>query len=360
MKQSIRKTFIIFLFSSMLLASSGCQEITISVEYNSDESRKEGTQTAMDSAAQATASPSLKPTRTPFLPTQESISETENDSFDPEKYFFPEEMLPEGMSFNSSDNLTYYASYLFSPGSLFGVAHVKLYEASIYSISIEEVIIESTIPVSPQNLKVGHNHEELKPDTSEQALGDYAMTMTSMTHNAITYHYHFYKDNIIVLLSLGGMDPYVSKENVYQLAKAIEDRLPEQYAVIDGIDAPSLELQPGLIDNYFKELELMSCNNPELSLDAIPIRAYGFCYYADTTKLIRSFKTGIYSDEYHEVIFIKDFNSPPQLGKQYAELFSSEWDFAWHELQAGDYQALFWVDDQLVKAIPFTIAGNTD
>ncbi len=356
----MRKAFLIFMFISLIFVNSGCQEIGISIQYNKQEINTEKAQTANKLNITPTSSIPA-PTRTPYLPTQESSQGSEDTTYDPHDYFFPDNLLPEDISFHVSDTMIFNVSHLFEPGNLSGIAYVKLYQASAYSLTIEEIIVQSSAPTSPESLKAGHHNEYFLPDSSDQALGDYAMVLTSMMHaSEKTYHYHFYKDNTIVLLSLGGMDPFVSKENVYMLAQAIEERLPDQSPLAASINSPSLDLHPELFEEYFNNIEFISCVNPDYPLDAIPVNAFGLCFYTDIKKFIEDFKVGIYADDSRQIIFIQEFNSSPPLGKKYTDYYQGLYGFPWQEFSIGDYQALFWIDDQLVKSIPFTLTGGRE
>ncbi len=353
----MKKAIFFFLFVSLLIVNCGCQEISISIQLNEKETKSEETQASNEMKANITPTSILAPTRTPYLPTQTPIQSDEDEEFDAEKYFFPEELLPEDTSFNSTGCI-FNVTNLNSPGDLFGIAHVRSYYTDIYSITIEETIVESSVSTSPENLKVGRHGEEFSVDNSEDALGDYAMVFTSTDHGSKTYHYHFYKGNIIVLLSLGGMDAFVSKENTYMLAKAIEERLPDENPEFSGINALSLNLQSELFNEYFYAFQFMSCDNPDYPLDAIPVHANFFCYSASIIKQINDFKIGIYDDQYREVIYVRKFSSPLQQGPNFLHFFHAMWGFAWHELPAGDYQTLIWVNGQLVKSIPFTLTNE--
>lgn len=353
----MRKVFHIFLFTSMMIMYCGCQEISISIHHDEHELETVGTQAANEIITQTAIMPSIAPTRTPYLPTQTSIQSDGDKVFHSENYFFPEELLPEDAIFNSTGCI-YNVTNLSSPGNLSGIAHVRSYYTDIYSITIEETIVESSVSTSPENLKVGRHGEEFSVDNSEDALGDYAMEFTSTNHGAKTYHYHFYKGNIIVLLSLGGMDAFVSKENTYMLAQAIEERLPDEDPEFSGINTLSLDSHSELFDEYFHAFQFMSCDDPDYPLDAIPVHANFFCYSASIIKQIEDFKIGIYSDQYKEVIYIRKFPSPLQQGPSFLHFFHAMWGFTWHELPAGDYQTLIWVNGQLVKSIPFTLINE--
>lgn len=348
----MKRAFLIFLFASLMIINCGCQEISISITNNEQEIRAGETLTA-----DTTVTPSIAPTVTPYLPAQTSPKPDGNGKLNPEDFFFPEKLLPENTSFHTT-NCIYNVTNLNSPGDLSGIAHVRSYYTETYSITIEEVIVESPVPASPENLKVGRHGGEFSVDTSEDALGDYAMVFTSTDHGAITYHYHFYKGDTIILLSLGGFDAYVSKENTYMLAKAIEERLPDEDAEFKGINVLSLDAHYELFDEYFHAFQFMSCDDPDYPLDAIPVHANFFCYSASIIQQINDFKIGIYADQYEEMIYVRKFTSPLPQGPSFLHFFHAMWGFAWHELPAGDYQTLIWVNGKLVKSIPFTLTND--
>ena len=348
---------IIFIFQIFLLLvfSSGCQEVNIYLEYPDEEDREGST-----SIDNMTSTPTLSPTRTPHPIQMRTSSEPEEKDFDVSSYFFPNEMLPGDVDFSYDSIRHYNVSYLNNPGSLLGIAHIQSYDADNDNLHVMQIIVQSPLPGQAEMLKAGHEGQGLVRDLGDARLGDYAMTSHLDNNFENSYQYRFYKGNIVVIVITRGNHSFVNQDNTHHLAKTIEEKLPDDFPAAEKINAPSLDLKQDLADEYFRQLDLIDCEAREKIIGNIQYRNQGLCFKADVIKLITNLKVGLYDERYAQIIFIKDFISAPQFGELEYGLLMSEWGFAWSELHTGDYQALFWVDDQLVKSIPFSLTKSYD
>ena len=344
---------VIAFFLILLLITSGCQEVSIYIDYPKDDGQEE-----MITKESATDTPKLAPTRTP-APLPQALSQDNNEEveIDIDQYFFPVEMLPENIGFDYDSVKQYNVSYLESPGSLLGIAHVRSYYSNDDDLYVMQVIIHSPLPGQVEMLNAGHYQREQVRDLNENSLGDYAMIGHLNNDEENFYQYRFYKENIIVIITLVGKHPFVSQDNVFQLAKAVEEKLPDKLPAVERIITPSLEIEQGAADQYFRKLELIECESGETLAESIPYTHQDICFKANVSKLISNLKVGIYDEKNNEIIYLKEFIAAPQFGERVYNLLSCEWGFAWTELYAGDYQALFWANDQLAKPIPFTLTN---
>jgi hypothetical protein len=119
------------------------------------------------------------------------------------------------------------------------------------------------------------------------------------------------------------------------------------------IPAPSLEVHTELQPVYFNTLELVNCEGDQSPTDTFVNGDTGICFHTDILNIIKDLKVGIYSNHYTRLLYKQDFLYSPALGEWTTELFGSIWGYGWQHLPKGEYQALFWVDGQLVAAIPF-------
>ncbi|MDK2980413.1 MAG: hypothetical protein PWQ55_760 [Chloroflexota bacterium] len=316
------------------LSLSACQEIQIDVYLPDAGTSMPTTAPAADSAA-----------------TQEAASAA---LFDPYDYYFDESDLPQDVSFVADNEKTLFVSYLQNPGTLHGIAHVREYKSYDAQIFVAQDIIQSPIPGEPEMLRTGH-HGDLFVDTPpDMSLGDYSLILHMQSDTENNYSYRFYKNNMIVIVDLSGFNPFVTEENVYRLAKTIYDKLPEEFPVAEQIETPSLELQPELMDKYFYTLEMTTCQPPYEVTDPVVETELGYCFRADVLSLIRNLKVGLYDEHYKKVIYMKEFLYMPPMGEWDTGFFFPVWGYSWQHLRAGQYRALFWVDDQLAASLPIT------
>ena len=316
------------------LGLSSCQEIQIKV-YLPDES---------------TSMPTASPT-----PDRMETREAEfSTSFDPYDYFFDESDLPQDVHFNADNEKTMFVSYLVNPGTLHGIAHIRQYDSYESSIFVAQDIIQSPVPGEPEMLRTGHHGGDFEVTPPDMSLGDYSLRLHMQSETENDYSYRFYKNNMIVIVDLRGSHPFVTEENVYRLAKTIYDKLPEEFPVAEDMDTPSMELQPELTEKYFYALEMTTCQPPYEVTDPVVETELGYCFRADVLNLIRNLKVGLYDEHYKKVIYMKEFLYMPQLGEWNTGFFFPVWGYSWQHLRAGQYRALFWVDDQLAASLPIT------
>jgi hypothetical protein len=318
----------------IILGLSSCQEIQIKV-YLPDES-------------------TLMPPATP-TPARVETQEAESSiSFDPYDYFFNESDLPQDVVFNADNEKTLFVSYLVNPGTLHGIAHVREYNSYDSEIYVTQNIIQSPVPGEPEMLRTGHHGSLFLPTPPDMSLGDYSLYVHLQSATENDYSYRFYKNNMIVIVDLRGSHPFVTEENVYRLAKKIYDKLPEEFPIAEQMETPSLDLQPGLTQKYFYNLEMTTCQAPYEATDPVIDTELGYCFRADIVELVRNLKVGIYDEHYGKVVYMKEFLDMPEMGEWVSGFFFPVWGYSWQHLHAGEYQALFWVDDQLAASIPFT------
>ena len=320
------------------LGLSACQEIQIKVYL----------------PGESTSMPPATPT-----PARVETQEVESSiSFDPYDYFFNESDLPQDVVFIADNEKTLFVSYLVNPGTLHGIAHVREYNSYESEIYVAQNIIQSPIAGEPEMLRTGHHGDRFEATPPEMSLGDYSLRLHMQSETENDYSYRFYKNNMIVIVDLRGFHPFVTEENVYNLAKLIYDKLPEEFPIAEQINTPSLELQPELTDKYFYTLEMTTCQPPYDITDPVIETELGYCFHADIISLIRNLKVGLYDEHYRKVIYLKEFLFMPQMGEWHTGFFFPVWGYSWQHLHEGDYRALFWVDDQLAASIPFTYITN--
>ncbi|HAF61163.1 MAG TPA: hypothetical protein DCK95_02425 [Anaerolineaceae bacterium] len=320
---------------------SGCREVQFSVEYFPEENTTSDGQTAQ---------------------TIRSGKQSEEGSFslsqaiDPEQYFFPLSALPEDVDFDNFDRKMVNVSYLDSNGELLGIAYVRQYQSFRDDLFVAQIIIQSPVPITANLLQSGHYGKDYVPAEEDFELGENALILNkqaSIFLSERTVSYRFYKGNTMVIVDLCGTHPFVTEQNVYQLAKLIEQQLPAELPETNSIPSPSLELHSDLFPRYFNSLELVNCDGEQQPASIFSNGNSGICFHADLANVVKDFKVGIYCDRYERLIYQQDFLYSPSLGDWTTGLFYPIWGFGWQNLPEGEYQALFWVENQLVASIPF-------
>ena len=334
----MKRSKIYIVLMGIALSMIGCQEIEVKVILPEENT-----------------SPAGASTPAPFI---ESTAEMQAAVFNPDDYFFSESDLPQDVYFVADNKKTLFVSYLVNPGTLHGIAHIRQYDSYDANIFVAQDIIQSPIPATPEMLRTGHHGDRFEATPPEMSLGDYSLRLHMQSETENDYSYRFYKNNMIVIVDLRGFHPFVTEENVYNLAKLIYDKLPEEFPVAEQINTPSLELQPELTDKYFYTLEMTTCQPPYDITDPVIETELGYCFHADIISLIRNLKVGLYDEHYRKVIYLKEFLFMPQMGEWHTGFFFPVWGYSWQHLHEGDYRALFWVDDQLAASIPFTYITN--
>ena len=342
-------SFLIGVLVCLLL--SACQEIQITIEVP-------------EQAPQAIPSPSFSVSITEEnddtsgenqqKSTEDIFSEPEEadqSTFDPHPYFFSEEALPQDIVFYSDNEKTFLVSYLNSPGSLLGIAHIREYFSYSSDLFIAQNIIQSPVEVQSIMLHSGHNGDQYLPVDETHSLGEESV----IYHGEDGISYRFYKNNIMVVVDVRGGNPWVTEEHAYQLAKCIAEKLPETFPAPTVIESPSLELNSELKGKYFNKIELVDCYPPHEITDPVIQTELGYCFKADINDVIYNLKTGIYDNRYEKLVYMKEFLLVPQLGEWITGLFFPVWGFGWQHFHEGDYEAYFWVNDQLVEVVPFSL-----
>ena len=353
LRQNMLKKIVILSTLLLLVLNSGCQEVNIYLEYPDEGNGRD--RIAMDNV---TSTPTFSPTRTPRPIEVETTADFQEEAFDVNAYFFPVEMLPEDIELYYDSIKHYNVSYLQNPGSLLGIAHVRSYYSNDDDLLVMQTIVQSPLPGQTEMLKAGHYERYLSKDNGGASLGDYAMGGFLNSSEENFYLYRFYKGNILVFITLSGHHPFVAKDYAHSLAKAIEEKLPDEFPVVENINTPSLEFHQELAGTYFQQLTLVDCDNQKEIVGNIQFRHQGICFKADVIKLIANLKVGLYDEKYNQIIYMKEFISAPQFGESIYEFLSCEWGFAWSEIHSGDYQVLFWVNDQLVQSIPLSLTAT--
>lgn len=338
----MKKLAIIFTLTVIMITMSGCREVHFSIDNPSGGNTASGEQ---------------------IVGTMHVGSQTDDGSvstlvIDPEQYFFPVNALPENANFNSFNRKIVNVSYLDSNGDLLGILYIRQYQSDRDDLYVTQMILQSPVPITSNLLQAGHYGKDYQPAAEDMLLGENARILNkqaSIFLSERTVSYRFYKGNTMVMVDLCGTHPFVTEQNAYQLAQLIEQKLPAELPIADGIASPTLQYSPDLFSQYFKALDLVDCDKHQL------VQTYregntGICFHADLVNVIKDFKVGIYSERYERVIYQQDYLYSPALGDWTSGLFHSIWGFGWNNLPQGDYRALFWVDDQLVASIPFAFA----
>jgi len=320
---------------SLLPLSSAGQEITVNLEY------------AEIADGQAVTDPAAQNPLNPESPSAGPI--------DPSLYFFPDEALPQDAAFNSEALTSYYISYLPGPNKMMGAAFVRHYMAYYQDFEVEQIIIQSPYPVPLDMFNAGHSGEVLDLPPEGYQLGQGTLVNSFQEGNWREIRYRFYQNNIMVIVQLHGSNDFVSLESAYQLAGIIAAQLPESFPTVDSLTTLPLEVEPGLADTYFKDLSLRDCRPSEAPITHLSSSLDGICIKLDVLKPIQDFKVGVYSENYQQVIFIKEYLLPAQLGRWDPQVVEGVWDFAWNEFPDGEYRLLIWVNDRLAAAAPFSI-----
>ena len=318
-----------------LLLSSACQEISVNLEYPEVADGQAGTHAAAQNPL-SPESPSAGP-------------------IDPSLYFFPDEALPQDVAFSSEALTSYYISYLPGPNKMMGAAFVRRYNAYYQDFEVDQIIIQSPYPVPLDMFKAGHSGEMLDLPPEEYKLGQGTLVDDFQQGNRREIRYRFYQNNIMVVVQLHGSDDFVSMENAYQLARIIAEQLPESFPTVNSLTTLPLEVESGLADIYFKDLRLSDCGPSTAPMTRLAASIDGICINIEVLKLIQNFKVGVFSENYQQVIFIKEYLLPAQLGRWDPRVVEGVWDFAWDEFPDGEYRLMFWVNDQLAAAEPFSI-----
>jgi len=333
-----------------LLFLTGCQEIRIVVEVPEE-----------DSSVQVLEDEPLLPddvqltcaAQAPIEKTAVPTSEVEvPEAFNPDLYFFPQEALPDEVSFHADNKKTLLVSYLENPGSLYGIAHVREYCAYEDDLFVTQILIQLPLDGRPEMLRSGHFGQDFKPAPEGMALGDESLLLHYEAENQISYR--FYRNNIMVVVDILGAHPFAAEENAYQLAKLIYDTLPEDFPTPENIESPPLDLQPSLSGRCFRDLILVNCYPPYEETKPVIETELGYCFQADVTELILNFKVGIYDKRYDRLVYMKEFLTIPSMGEWRTGLFFPVWGYGWQHFHEGEYEALFWVDDQLVEVIEYS------
>lgn len=350
----MKKAITILILTGCLLFNSSCQEINIRVDYPDDNPPASTTNDENIAKTTLPVNPTAVLKNTPASDNQNGATATQIPVFDPYLYFFPDSALPSEVNFVADDKKTLFVSYLENPGSLFGIAHVREYESYQDDLFAAQNIIQSPIPGQPEMLRTGHHGNDFQPTSSNHSLGDYSLSYHVRTETENYYSYRFYKNNMIVVVDLRGFHPFVTEENVYRLAKMIYDKLPQEFPIAERMETPPLELHPELTKKYFYNLEMTTCQPPYAVTDPVLETELGYCFRADIIELIRNLKVGLYDEHYGKVVYMKEFLFTPEMGEWVTGFFFPVWGYSWQHFHAGEYQALFWVDDQLAASIPFT------
>lgn len=278
------------------------------------------------------------------------------EPFDPTPYFFPDEMLPQDAAFASFDQKTLNISFLESNGNLLGLAHVRHYQSYQSDLFISQTIIQSPVLITSQMLKSGHFGDQYEKVESNYLVGEEALileTGSTIFNEQHTISYRFCKGNAMVIIDLFGWNPFVNMDSVYELASAVFQKLPAEIPQPGMISVPSLEVQAALQSEYFAALELVDCTGDHSPTDIFINGDDGICFHADILNLIKDLEVGIYSNHYSRLLYVKDFLYSPAMGDWTTTLMDTIWGYGCQHLPEGEYQALFWVDEQLVAAIPF-------
>jgi hypothetical protein len=335
-KSLLRKIGIVLLLLSILPSLSACQEFKISIEYPGG------------------SAPALTNEGDPAdIGTDPVYSD-----IDPTQYFFPDDALPQDISFSSEAVKTYLISYLTSPGKMTGIAFTRNYQAYYRNFSVDQVIIQSPYPIPLDMFKAGHHGEDLEPAPAEYRLGEGTLVNSVQNSEEREVRYRFYQNNIMVMVDLYGSDEFVSLDQAYQLAQVIAAQLPESFPPADTLADLPLAVQPGLKEDYFHTLQLVDCRSPHQTITTLPNSMNGLCAQTDILKPIRDFKLGLYAERYDKLIFIKDFLLPSQLGSWNPRILEGVWDLAWDEFPEGEYRVLFWVNGHLAASLPFAIGSQ--
>ncbi|MBN1266434.1 MAG: hypothetical protein JXA25_13140 [Anaerolineales bacterium] len=350
----MRKVKYWFMFFLVLLLT-GCQEIRIVVEFPQDTVPVQ-TQPAEVEPKEGLPStdaeqPDVLQSSTETIPAQTEQTDMA-EGFDPEAYFFPQESLPQDVYFHVDNRKTLLVSYLENPGSLYGIAHVREYYAYNENLFVTQILIQLPLDGRPEMLRSGHFGQDFVPTTEERSLGDASVQLHYLAEKEISYR--FYRNNIMVVVDVRGSHPFATEDNAYQLAKQIYDTLPEFFPFPEMIESPPLELQSSLRGRYFRDLMLVDCYPPFEQTNPLIETEMGYCFQADVTELILNLKVGIYDKRYDRLVYMKEFLTLPPLGEWRTGLFYPVWGYSWQHFHEGDYEALFWVDDQLVEVIEYT------
>jgi hypothetical protein len=319
----------------LLLLSSACQEITVNLEYAEMADRE------------AVTHPSDQPPLSPDSPTAGPI--------DPSLYFFPDEALPQDVAFSSEALTSYYISYLPGPNKMMGAAFARRYNAYYQNFEVQQIIIQSPYSIPLDMFNAGHSGEVLDLPPEGYSLGQGTLVNSMQEGSWREVRYRFYQNNIMVIVQMQGLDDFVSLENAYQLAGIIAAQLPESFPTVESLTTLPLEVEPGLADTYFKGLSLRDCGPSGKLITNLSSSLDGICIKVDVLKPIQDFKVGVYSENYQQVIFIKEYLLPAQLGRWDPQVVEGIWDFAWNEFPDGEYRLMIWVNDRLAAAVPFSI-----
>ena len=335
--KNIRILLTLFLLS---IIGTGCQEITIYFEM------PQGLNDSQGIASHSNDSIGLLAEQVEFT----------SEPFDPNLYFFPTDMLPADVIFANFNKTTINISYLDSNGDLLGIAHVRQYQSYPADLFVTQMIIQSPVPIEAKMLRAGHFGEDYVETEEEFSIGENSVffeTGSTIFGEEHILSYRFYKGNAMVIVDLFGWNEFVTKENLFDLANMIYQQLPEEIPEPSLIQSPPLELNEELQNGYFGTLELVQCEGESQAADTFINGNDGICFHANILRYIDDFRVGIYSNHYGRLIYEQECLYTPPLGDWTTGLFYPVWGFGWQHLPEGDYQALFWVEGQLVAALPF-------
>ena len=332
---------------------SGCQEISISVQIPENPGVTTPTLHPMETQAVETGEGKEQQNQSAesLKTTIEPHSDTDEKSFDPYQYYFPNSALPSDIGFYTDNRKTFLVSYLESPGSLLGLAHVQEYLAYESDLFIAQDIIQSPIDIQPFMLHSGHNGNMYFPTEEKYALGEESV----IYHGDDGISYRFYKSNMMVVVDVRGSHPWVTEEHAYQLAQLIEQKLPQSFPIPELIDSPPMDYDSTLSGQYLKDIQLVDCYPPHEITDPVVQTEMGYCFKTEVIDIIYNLKVGIYDKRYDKLVYMKEFLLVPQMGEWITGMFYPVWGYGWQHFHEGDYEALFWVNDQLVEIVPYSL-----
>lgn len=344
----------VLMFCTFLII--GCQEISVSIEMPEPISIPTKTDTPNNEKEfkQNTATLEFfelsQPTPTLIYQTNipEKAPSTEHDI---SASLLSVEDLPEEIGFIGGDQKIFNSSYLYSPGNLAGIAYVREFYTVQADLFFTEIIIISPVPITSEMMRAGYWGEAYQPVHEEMRLGDFTLACQRNDINN-TYGFRFAQENIMVVLVLYGDHTYKTMPHLFSFAQQIYARLPQQ-------SNPSLSNMPQMSfsemddSTYFKSIQLVECGGGNTTPEVFVNGDQGICFSADLRELTFHLKGGIYNPQYERLFYLTEFQHGLKLGESTNGLFHPVADFGWQHLPAGDYEALFWVDDELVAVLPF-------
>lgn len=354
----------------VLLSVSACQEISIRVDISEPERNEKMSSSASPQAVTISDPPDINShiTQTVGIPLNQietpvftlppslgteappTAAETQTPAFDAVSYLLDWDDLPQNVYLTGGHLKIFDTSYLYSPGTLMGTAYVREFFSHQEDLYFTEVIIHSPVAINIETLHSGFYGSQYTPVEEDWQLGD--ATLAALTNNQLGYR--FSKGNIMVALDLHGTHPYVTFENLYHLAQEIEGRIPAQIPLKPDFPELPGEVNHTLFETYFRELRLVGCESEHLPTDTFVNGDAGFCFRSEIIELITDLKTGIYYPRFNKLLYVKEFQPAFQMGEVITDVLSPVRSFGWQHLPAGEYEAWFWIGDQLVAVLPFT------